>query len=538
MALIKELKGSFVGGKVSKPLQNRTDLEKFNTWLTEAKNTQIKPEGSISNRAGTIYVGECKDPSYRLTINVNVSATIIINGVTYSGASVYVDLPTGSASYEYEVSAEGYDTKSGSGTITEDTVITVTLETDANDYTFEITPTPVDATVTINGTEQSSITAPAGTLIEWEVSKTGYVTQSGSFLLSSDTESPMVVTLEAVKYKIYYFYYDNDSQSLKLDLFKEVDSYNFKDGCSDYGSKVFVADGCVYQVQDYTGSFVKLVDGGCSSCSYSFYVKNGVIYNRTTASYNDTYTWSRVGFCIDIDKLYALTTDGKLYAITISETEVDLSIVRDLTSTVTLISEDVVDFKCSLNGCIYYTLVDGSKNYIKFHNGTSNTQLLYSSSQIDIQLVSALQQTPMYVANGNLYVGTSIKATGVTRASGFYNSTTSIGYYYYIKDGQLYFKQKTQADQLVDAGTVWNEVSINATAQYFTRYIGSDTLAICNNDLYFIDQYHDTGGNTPFILDTPTLINSTENFIEVYTLQNYEKTTKNRPIMFAIARDL
>lgn len=534
MALIKELKGSFVGGKVSKPLQNRTDLEKFNTWLTEAKNTQIKPEGSISNRAGTIYVGECKVPSYRLTINVNVSATIIVNGVTYTGSSIYVDLPTEDASYEYEIGAEGYTKQTDDGTLTEDTTINVTLEANANDYTFEITPTPVDATVTINGTEQSSITAPAGTLIEWEVSKTGYVTQSGSFLLGSDTESPMVVTLEAVKYKIYYFYYDNDSQSLKLDLFKEVDSYNFKDGCSDYGSKVFVADGCVYQVQDYTGSFVKLVDGGCSSCSFSFYVKNGVIYSLYTEPYNDTYTWSRIGFCSDTNKLYALTTGGKLYVIT----TILSNGYRELTETISLVSEDVVDFKCSLNGCLYYTLVDGSKNYIKFHNGTTDTQMLYSSSQIDIQLVSALQQTPMYVANGNLYVGTSIKATGVTRASGFYNSTTSIGYYYYIKDGQLYFKQKTQADQLVDAGTVWNEVSINATAQYFVRYVGSDTLAICNNDLYFIDQYHDTGGNTPFILDTPTLINSTENFIEVYTLKNYETTTKNRPIMFAIARDL
>lgn len=535
MALIKELKGSFVGGQVSPELQNRIDLEKFNTFLKEAKNTKIKPEGGISNRAGTVFIGVGKVPSYRLTINVNVSATIIVNGVTYTGSNIYVDLPTEDASYEYEIGAEGYDTKTGSGTITEDTTISITLEADATQYTFTISNSQ-GATITINEVEQSSITANSGTTINWSVEKEGYVSQSGTFILSEDKNE--TITLEPIKYKIYYFYYDNDSQSLKLDLFKEVDSYNFKDGCSDYGSKVFVADGCVYQVQDYTGSFVKLVDGGCSSCSHIFYVKNGVIYNRTTASYNDTYTWSRIGYSDEIDKLYALTTDGKLYAITISETEVDLVIVRDLTSTVTLISEDVVDFKCDRNGCLYYTFVDGSKNYIKFHNGTTDTQMLYSSSQIDIQLVSALQQTPMYVANGNLYVGTSIKATGVTRASGFYNSTTSHGYYYYIKDGQLYFKQKTQADQLVDAGTVWNDVSINATAQYFVRNVGSDTLAICNNDLYFIDQYHDTGGNTPFILDTPTLINSIENFIEVYTLQNYQTTTKNRPIMFAIARDL
>ena len=196
MALIKELKGSFVGGKVSKPLQNRIDLEKFNTWLTEAKNTQIKPEGSISNRAGTVFIGNAKDSTFRLTINVDVSSTIIINGEIYKNVTTKsVDLEVGSE-YTYEVSAVGYDTKKGSGTINKNEVIEVRLEADANDYTFEITPTPVDATVTINGTEQSSVTEPAGTLIEWEVSKTGYVTQSGSFLLSSDTESPMVVTLE------------------------------------------------------------------------------------------------------------------------------------------------------------------------------------------------------------------------------------------------------------------------------------------------------------------------------------------------------
>lgn len=197
MALLKELKGSFVGGQVSPELQNRIDLEKFNTFVKEAKNTQIKPEGGISNRAGTIFIGKAKEATFRLTINVNVSATIIINGIEYSSVTTKsVDLDAGSE-YTYEVSAVGYDTKSGSGTINENKVIEVELEADANNYEFTITNTQ-GATITINGTEQSTVTEPAGTLIEWEVSKTGYVTQSGSFLLSADTESPMVVTLEEI----------------------------------------------------------------------------------------------------------------------------------------------------------------------------------------------------------------------------------------------------------------------------------------------------------------------------------------------------
>lgn len=194
MALLKELKGSFVGGQVSPELQNRIDLEKFNTFLKEAKNTKIKPEGGISNRAGTVFIGVAKDATFRLTINVNVSATIIINGVSYTGTTKSVDLEVGSE-YTYSVSAEGYNEKSGGDIINDNTAIDVILEADENNYTFEISNSQ-GATITINGVEQNSITAPAGTLIEWEVSKTGYVTQSGSFLLSSETETPKVVTLE------------------------------------------------------------------------------------------------------------------------------------------------------------------------------------------------------------------------------------------------------------------------------------------------------------------------------------------------------
>jgi len=194
MALLKELKGSFVGGQVSPELQNRIDLEKFNTFLKEAKNTQIKPEGGISNRAGTVFIGNSKDATFRLTINANVTATIIINGTPYENVTTKsVDLEVGSE-YTYSVSAVGYDTKSGSGTVNENKVIDVELEVDTNNYTFTITNTQ-GATITINEVEQSSITAQAGTLIEWSVEKEGYISQSGSFNLSQ-TETKLVELVE------------------------------------------------------------------------------------------------------------------------------------------------------------------------------------------------------------------------------------------------------------------------------------------------------------------------------------------------------
>lgn len=194
MALIKELKGTFVGGQVSPELQNRIDLEKFNTFLKEAKNTQIKPEGGISNRAGTVFVGVANDLTYKLTINVNVSATIIINGEVFTGTTKSINIDKNS-SYTYEVGAVGYAVQSGSGILDSNKTIDITLVADANNYTYTITNTQ-SATITINGTEQSSITESAGTLIEWSVAKTGYTTQSGKFLLKEDKTDD--IELEAI----------------------------------------------------------------------------------------------------------------------------------------------------------------------------------------------------------------------------------------------------------------------------------------------------------------------------------------------------
>ena len=52
--------------------------------------------------------------------------------------------------------------------------------------TFTINPTPADATVTLNGETATSYTGTRGTAIAWEVSKEGYVTQSGNYTLNSN----------------------------------------------------------------------------------------------------------------------------------------------------------------------------------------------------------------------------------------------------------------------------------------------------------------------------------------------------------------
>lgn len=195
MALIKDLKGSFVGGRVSPTLQNRIDLQKFNTWLKEAKNTKIQPEGGISNRAGTIFVGKAKAETLRLTFNINVSATVTINGISKTGTSVYFDLARGSI-YEYTVNSAGYKAEEGTVYLSENKVVSVTLEEDSTPCTLTITCETTGATVKINNVEQLSYTGVVGEEVSWEVSKEGYKTEKGKVILTEDIEIP--VTLEEV----------------------------------------------------------------------------------------------------------------------------------------------------------------------------------------------------------------------------------------------------------------------------------------------------------------------------------------------------
>lgn len=53
-------------------------------------------------------------------------------------------------------------------------------------YTYTVNPTPADAIVVINGSTTKSIRAAEGHTVTWSVSKTGFVTQSGSDVISGD----------------------------------------------------------------------------------------------------------------------------------------------------------------------------------------------------------------------------------------------------------------------------------------------------------------------------------------------------------------
>lgn len=58
--VLRHLQPSFTGGEISPALQARTEASAYHTWLKSAKNMWIHPQGGISNRPGTHYLGSAK----------------------------------------------------------------------------------------------------------------------------------------------------------------------------------------------------------------------------------------------------------------------------------------------------------------------------------------------------------------------------------------------------------------------------------------------------------------------------------------------
>ena len=54
------LQASFTGGEISPSLQTRVDAASYHTWLKSAQNMIVHPQGGMSNRPGTQYMGSAK----------------------------------------------------------------------------------------------------------------------------------------------------------------------------------------------------------------------------------------------------------------------------------------------------------------------------------------------------------------------------------------------------------------------------------------------------------------------------------------------
>lgn len=92
------------------------------------------------------------------------------------------------------------------------TVITPTT------YTFTINPTPANATVTMNGIVQNSITVAQGTTINWSVAADGYESQSGTHVVSDNHTMNVTLTeteIAPTTYTVTYVYVDGSGAAVK-----------------------------------------------------------------------------------------------------------------------------------------------------------------------------------------------------------------------------------------------------------------------------------------------------------------------------------
>lgn len=180
---IKPVQNQFNGGEISPLMDGRFDLPAYQYAAEALINNIPISEGCVKRRGGSHFVASAKQIEgleFKI-VPIPTDATVIINGVEqdvcYCG---YAD------EVEYTVMADGYKTKSGRVTLSEDLTMSVTLVSTEDFYTVTINPTPADAKVVINGLVTNTFTKGKGSTIKWSVAKDGLISKSGTFVLAND----------------------------------------------------------------------------------------------------------------------------------------------------------------------------------------------------------------------------------------------------------------------------------------------------------------------------------------------------------------
>lgn len=245
MAPIKPVLNQFNGGEISPWLEGRIDLPKYQYSAKTIKDFIPMSEGSAKRRGGSHYVVPVKEvDAFLFKINPTPEdATVFINGlavyeiycalgdvVSYSvscpkfqsvnetivinndttlnvellslslrntitilptpnDADVYINnvkqesaVVLKNSTVNYEVSKEGFDTYKGSVQVVDDISIEIKLTT-----SFSIVVDEAGAAVFINGQKRSSIVVNLGDKVEWSVSKSGFMPQSGNLIIDKST---------------------------------------------------------------------------------------------------------------------------------------------------------------------------------------------------------------------------------------------------------------------------------------------------------------------------------------------------------------
>lgn len=222
----------------------------------EATASEYKPYTSSitvnSDRHIDIVLEEIVVIYKTLTINPTpTDATVIINNVSTKGSTTK-NYPQGTT-INWSVLKDGYVTKSDNFVLNEDKTINVVLEEIVPDkFTYKVNVNPSDAIVKLNGTEQKQITVDAGSSINVEISRRGYVLQKFIRTITKDTTENVNLVIE--NYKLIVKATPSDA-TIKIDgVIQSTKSFDFTNTSENTitGTIEVSKDGYDTVTQDYT----------------------------------------------------------------------------------------------------------------------------------------------------------------------------------------------------------------------------------------------------------------------------------------------
>ena len=178
----------------------------------------------ITAKAGTVVSVEVSREGYKTyttykTLTYNETLRVTLEKEAVETFTLYVDTVTPSNAVvklngsitkqitvtkgtvvKVEANASGYKPYTNNITVTSDRHVDIVLEEIVPDkFTYKVNPTPIDATVEINGIEQKQITVAAGTSINVKVSKRGYITQTFVRTITKETVENIQLLVDTYK---------------------------------------------------------------------------------------------------------------------------------------------------------------------------------------------------------------------------------------------------------------------------------------------------------------------------------------------------
>ena len=375
-------------------------------------------ETVIANK--TLPVALVKQQVTVTIVPTPADATVKIDGEVKS--EVTVDYGT---EISYEVSKTGYVSKSGTETVTATKTLTVVLE--VQKVTFTITPTPVDATVLINGTAQTSVSVDYGSEVSWEVSKPGYTTRNGTEVVNKDTTIAIELVIKQFTFTITPTPADATvtingvvQSSLTADYGTAITWSVAKNGFESQNGSLTLTEDTTLPVTLVGSAAIKQVEvsGNTTFVLYD----NGELYgcggnsqsqqgDGTTTNVN-TFTKRADGvekIVISDNSTFYITTTGELYGCGYNGYGQQGDGTTTNVNTFTKRADGVKDVYCTTYDTFYLTTTGelygcGNNAYGQQGDGTTDNALTFTKRADGVKDASCSNNTTFYITTtGELY---------------------------------------------------------------------------------------------------------------------------------------